>query len=45
LNEKFPGGVEQQAARLEKEGHIIETKGKKVIVKDYEKVLIKTNNM
>src|SRR4030043_2279642 len=30
LNEKFPGGVQAQAARLEKEGHIIEpNRGKK----------------
>ena len=30
LNQKFPGGVEEQAARLREEGHLIETgKGKK----------------
>ena len=30
LNEKFPGGVEAQAARLEEEGHTIEPgRGKK----------------
>jgi len=39
LNEKFPGGVEAQAARLRAEGHTIELgKGKKPHrVKDYEK--------
>jgi hypothetical protein len=42
LNEKYPGGVEAQAARLQAEGHTIEPgKGKKPpIVKDFEKVLV-----
>ena len=40
LNEKYPGGVEAQAARLKAEGHIIETRGKKTRVKDYEKALV-----
>ena len=42
LNEKFPGGVAAQAARLEEEGHTIEPgKGKKPPkVKDFEKVLV-----
>ena len=42
LNEKFPGGVETQAARLEEEGHTIEPgKGKKPPrVKDFEKALV-----
>jgi len=41
LNEKFPGGVAAQAARLRQEGHTIEpAKGKKPPkVKDFEKVL------
>lgn len=41
LNEKFPGGVEAQAARLRGEGHSIEPgKGKKPPrVKDFEKSL------
>lgn len=41
LNEKFPGGVEAQAARLIEEGHLIEPgKGKKPPwVKDWEKYL------
>ena len=41
LNEKFPGGVDIQAARLKDEGHIIEPgKGKKPPkVKDFEKAL------
>ena len=43
LNEKFPGGVEAQAARLRKEGHSIEPgKGKKPPrVKGFEKSLQK----
>lgn len=41
LNEKYPGGVEQQKARLEAEGHKIMTKGKKVVVVDHEKKLFK----
>ena len=42
LNEKYPGGVETQAARLEKEGHTIELgKGNKPRkVKDFEKALV-----
>jgi len=42
LNEKFPGGVVNQSARLSTEGHVIETKGKKVVVKDYTKALVET---
>jgi len=43
LNEKYPGGIETQAARLKEEGHTIEPgKGKKPPrVKDFEKVLVK----
>ncbi|GAH20010.1 unnamed protein product [marine sediment metagenome] len=43
LNEKYPGGVEAQAAHLEEEGHIIEPgKGKKPPkVKGFEKYLVK----
>ncbi|MFQ6087713.1 MAG: hypothetical protein ACE5K0_02270 [Candidatus Methanofastidiosia archaeon] len=42
LNPKFPGGVEEQAARLKEEGHsILEGKGRKLPkVKDFEKYLI-----
>ena len=41
LNEKYPGGIEAQAARLREEGHTIELgKGKKPPrVKDFEKHL------
>jgi len=41
LNEKFPGGIKAQAARLKKEGHIIQQgKSKGMLkVKDFEKYL------
>lgn len=41
LNEKFPGGVEGQARRLKREGHVIEPgKGRKPPrVKDFEQAL------
>jgi len=44
LNEKYPGGLEAQAAHLTEEGHTIEPgKGKKPPkVKDFEKVLVDT---
>jgi alkylated DNA nucleotide flippase Atl1 len=43
LNEKYPGGIEAQAAHVRKEGHTIEPgKGKKPPkVKDFEKALVK----
>lgn len=43
LNGKYPGGIEAQKEKLEKEGHIIIQKGRKNIryfVKDYENVLL-----
>ncbi len=41
INEKYPGGVEGQKKLLEKEGHRLIQKGKKYVVADYEKALIK----
>ncbi len=41
LNEKYPGGVENQKKLLEQEGHRVIPKGKRFIVEDYEKSLIK----
>ncbi|MFQ6086539.1 MAG: hypothetical protein ACE5OV_00805 [Candidatus Bathyarchaeia archaeon] len=41
INPKYPGGVEEQKKLLEKEGHKVIQKGKKYIVTDYEKSLIK----
>jgi alkylated DNA nucleotide flippase Atl1 len=42
LSEKYPGGVEAQAARLKAEGHTIlpDRKGKPKRVKDFEKALV-----
>jgi len=36
LNEKFPGGVEAQKERLEAEGHVVVSRGKRFCVADYE---------
>lgn len=41
LNEKYPGGVENQKKLLKKEGHKVIQKGKKLAVVDYEKALAK----
>ena len=42
LNEKYPGGVEAQAKKLEAEGHSIvnDKSGKPKKVKDFEKKLL-----
>jgi alkylated DNA nucleotide flippase Atl1 len=39
INEKYPGGVEEQKKLLAKEGHRITQKGKKFAVVDYQKSL------
>jgi len=39
INEKYPGGVEEQKKILEKQGHTVIQKGKKYIVAEYEKSL------
>ena len=39
INEKYPGGVEEQKKLLVKEGHRITKKGKKFAVVDYQKTL------
>jgi len=41
INEKYPGGAEGQKKLLEEEGHKVIQKGKKHVVADYEKSLIK----
>ena len=41
INPKYPGGVERQKKLLEREGHRVIKKGKKYVVEDYEKALIK----
>jgi alkylated DNA nucleotide flippase Atl1 len=40
INEKYPGGIEAQIKLLEKEGHEIIKKGKRYVVKDFEKFLV-----
>ena len=40
INPKYPGGIEDQRARLESEGHKVIRKGKKYLVENYEKHLI-----
>jgi alkylated DNA nucleotide flippase Atl1 len=41
INPKYPGGVEGQKELLEKEGHKVVQKGKKYVVADYERSLMK----
>jgi len=41
INPKYPGGVEKQKRFLEKEGHRVIQKGKKHVVADYEKSLMR----
>jgi len=41
INEKYPGGVEAQRRRLEKEGHRIIQKGGRCIVADFERSLVR----
>lgn len=41
INEKYPGGVEGQKKLLKKEGHKFEKKGKRSVVIDFEKYLVK----
>ncbi len=40
LNPKYPGGVEDQSARLQSEGHTIDSTRKDPRVKDFEKALV-----
>lgn len=42
LNPKYPGGIEEQKKYLESEGHKVIRKGKKFIVEDYEKNLVRS---
>jgi hypothetical protein len=39
LNEKYPGGVSAQKAKLEEEGHRVEHRGKRHVVAEYERAL------
>ena len=42
LNSKYPGGIDALRQRLEGEGHRVIAKGKRFVVADYEKRLVKT---
>jgi hypothetical protein len=39
INPKYPGGADDVARRLRAEGHKVMTKGKRLLVSDYEKAL------
>src|SRR5215472_4054299 len=41
LNGKYPGGIELLARRLRAEGHRLARKGKRMLVVDYQKALVK----
>ncbi len=41
LNEKYPGGLQNQKKLLQKEGHKIVQKGNNCFLEDYEKSLLK----
>ena len=41
INSKYPGGVEDQKKHLESEGHRVIKQGKKFVVENYEKYLLK----
>ena len=42
LNEKYPGGVVAQQAKLEAEGHEVVQKGERLVVADFEQSLVGT---
>lgn len=42
LNEKYPGGISNLKKRLAAEGHKVIKKGKRYVVADFEKVLVRT---
>jgi len=42
LNEKYPGGVPGLRKHLEEEGHTILQKGKRFLVQDFQKALVKS---
>ncbi|QUH26202.1 MGMT family protein [Serpentinicella alkaliphila] len=45
LNEKYPGGIDQQKMLLELEGHEVIKKGKRYFVKDYMNSLFQLNSI
>jgi hypothetical protein len=42
LNEKYPGGVDGLRKKLEAEGHKVVQKGKRFLVENFEKALVRT---
>lgn len=44
VNPKYPGGLRAQKRRLEAEGHRIETRGRRMVVHDYERSLVSFGN-
>jgi hypothetical protein len=45
LNPKYPGGVENLKRKLQEEGHRVIRKGKRFLVTDYEKSLVKAEEI
>ncbi|UCG45897.1 MAG: MGMT family protein [Candidatus Bathyarchaeota archaeon] len=45
INPKYPGGVEGQRTLLEEEGHTVIPRGKKLVVADYVKSLVKLHDL
>ena len=45
VNPKYPGGVEAQRQLLEAEGHTVVEKGKRMLVENYEKKLVRPRNL
>jgi alkylated DNA nucleotide flippase Atl1 len=41
INEKYPGGIDRQKKLLEREGHKVIQRGKKYVVVDFEKYLMR----
>lgn len=44
INEKYPGGIKGQIAKLKIEGHRISRRGRKYVVEDFEKSLVSLNS-
>ncbi len=40
VNPKYPGGVRAQKRRLEAEGHRVDARGRRMVVRDYERSLV-----
>ena len=40
VNPKYPGGLQDQRRRLEAEGHRVDMRGRRMVVRDYERYLV-----